>query len=385
MKDGMPLGEKEDLRKEFKGADALKEPEKIAREVVAMLNAEGGRVWVGIREDKGFAVEVEPIGDPETEKRKLLDFLVDTIEPPISSSEVVIGIWEEGGRPVLRVEVDPNEANRPYSFLRKTGRYFVIRVGDRIRPMTREELFRRPVGLDRAERLGQAERKVMEDRKAVLAGGRELFWMRLEPAATLSLDIQDRRIKEYLQDPQATGNRSSGWNFSKFNYGPRIRQGTLVTSPDEFLKVEIRSDGGLVFSAPLEALHWKGEENQIWPPVLIEYIVSALRVARAIYQDHLQEGDSVVVDLVLAGLQGWILRPGAPGIWFSANRPRKFSEDDFALIRPFVFRFKELASDSGPDRCGYRLIERVYEAFGIRREDIPKLFDPDSGRLIMPE
>src|SRR6185295_6915349 len=38
MSDEIPLGKKEDLHLELKGADSLKDPEKIAREVVAMLN-----------------------------------------------------------------------------------------------------------------------------------------------------------------------------------------------------------------------------------------------------------------------------------------------------------------------------------------------------------
>ncbi len=38
-----------------------------------------------------------------------------------------------------------------------------------------------------------------------------------------------------------------------------------------------------------------------------------------------------------------------------------------------------------PDRCGYRLVERVYEAFSYRREQIPEEFDQKTGRLILPE
>ncbi len=351
-----------------------------------MLNAEGGNVWVGLREEEGRAVAVDAIADPEGEKDRLLNYLVDTIEPPISS-EVSIGLRDEGQGTVLRVEVNSEGVKgegTPYAFLRKGGRHFVIRVGNRIRPMTREEIFRgsgRPI-LD--EHLQKTEFKVMEERRRILEAGEELLWLRLEPAAKVSLDIQDTKYEEFLQNPQATGNRLSGWNFSKFTYRPRIRPaGRLITSSEELLKVEIRRDGGLLFSAPLEALYWKGDEDQIWPPVLIEYIVSALRLARAIYQGPLRPRDAVVVDLLLSGLKDWKLRPGTPGVWFSGNRPKVFTEDDFVLAQPLVFRFEELDSDSGPDRCGYRLIERVYEAFELRREAIPNIFDPQSGRLTL--
>ena len=58
------------------GAEALKTPEIVARGVVAMLNADGGEVWVGLREENERAVVVESIQDREREARRLLDYLV---------------------------------------------------------------------------------------------------------------------------------------------------------------------------------------------------------------------------------------------------------------------------------------------------------------------
>jgi hypothetical protein len=376
----IPLWKKEDRRLEFKSADALKDPEKIAREVVAMLNAEGGEIWVGLREEGGRAVAIEPLADPEVEERRLLDFLVDTIEPPVSEGEVSVGSVDEGNGTVLRIVVSPDQARKPYAFLRKGGRHFVIRVGDRIRPMARDEVFLRRPERNR-EALERAEAKVLEDRNSVLKAGTKLFWLRLEPATPVSLDIQNPLYEELLQDPQKTQNRLSGWNFSKFQYRPRVRKDKLVTDPEDLLAVEIRRDGGLLFSAPLEALYWKGEQNQIWPPVLLEYVVSAFRIARSVYEGHLQSRDAVVTDLVISGLKGWQLSPGIPERW---QRPsRVFSEaEDFVLVQPLAFFFKEIEAE--PDHCGYRLIERIYEAFGFRRESIP-LFDPATGRLVLSE
>jgi len=373
------LGKKEDQRLEFKGAEALKEPEKIAREVVAMLNAEGGDVWVGLREEGGRAVAVEPVSDPGTEERRLLDFLVDTIEPPVSGGEVSVKSVDEGEGTVLRIVVSPNPARKPYAFLRKGGRHFVIRVGDRIRPMAREEIFFRGPQVNR-EALERAEAKVLEERNSVLKAGAERFWLSMEPAALVSLDIQNPRYEEFLQDPRRTQNRPSGWNFSRFEYRPRILPGKLVTDPKELLEVEIRRDGGLVFSAPLKSLHWRGNPNQIWPPVLLEYVVSTFRIARSIYGEHLQPKDAVVTDLAISGLKGWELRPGMPGAWHRSWVA--FDADDFVLVQPLAFPFEEI--EAAPDRCGYRLIERIYEAFGFRRESIP-LFDPATGRLVLPE
>ena len=150
----VPLGRKEDFHLEFKGRDALGDPEKIAREVVAFLNADGGEVWVGLGEEDGRAVKVEPISDAEQAQRRLLDFLIETVEPSPSAKEVRVEVVDEGEGAVLRVGVQPDGGRGPYAFLRKGGRHFVLRIGERIRPMSREEVFKTQPSGD--ERLRQA-------------------------------------------------------------------------------------------------------------------------------------------------------------------------------------------------------------------------------------
>ena len=374
----IPLGRKEDSRLEFKGAEALKEPEKIAREVVAMLNAEGGEVWVGLRDDGGRAVAVEPIADPEREERRLWDFLVDTIEPSLSDKEVKVQGVDDGEGTILQITVSPEQGHAPYAFLRKGGRHFVVRVGDRIRLMTREEVFRKPFPDKDIEK---ALQMVVQDRNNILAQKERVLWLRLQPVGTLSLDIQDPRLKELLLDPIQTGNRFAGLNFANFHYWPKIQEGKLVTHPEDFGRVEIRKDGGLVFAASLQPPFRKDEFREIWPPMLAEYVVSAFRIAHVIFQECLKPSAKVAADLVLSQIKGFRLNASA-GIF-----ARPFMEDtfrhanDFTLAQPLFFRFEEIKAN--PDRCGYRLIELVYEAFGIERQYI-ELFDA-SGRLILSE
>ena len=380
MSDEIPLGKREDLHLEFKSMDSLKDPENIAREVVAMLNEEGGEVWVGLGEEEGRAVLVEAIPDAERESRRLHDYLVDVIEPPPDAREVHVVIREsDEGKNVLCIETAPSSDRKPYAFLRKGGRFYVTRVGARIRPMTRDEvLSRQSTDLDGGIEL--AEKKILSAREEVLVDRRQVFWLRFEPGAKVSLDIQSPRLEDVLQDPRASGNRPTGWHFSEFTSRPQLHQDVVVAA-DEYRKVEIRRDGGLGFVSPLETLYWKGEETDIWPPLLLEYIVSAFRMARVIYLGTLNPQDTVVVDLVLTGARGWKLRAGTPGNWFS--KPKVMQSNDLVLAQPLTFRLSEI--DGEPDRCAYRLIERVYEAFGIRREGIPNLFDPESGRLVLPE
>jgi hypothetical protein len=38
-----------------------------------------------------------------------------------------------------------------------------------------------------------------------------------------------------------------------------------------------------------------------------------------------------------------------------------------------------------PDRCGFLLTSRVYEAFGFGLDQMPRELDQKAGRLILPE
>lgn len=376
MSPAFPLGQRESQLLELKGAEALKEPEKIAREVVAMLNAQGGVVWVGIREDNGVGVAVEPITNPELEQRRLHDFLVDTIEPALSAPEAKVVIeLNERGEAVLIVELRPLERNKPYAFLRKGGRHFVIRVGDRLRPMTREELFRpREADHDELDTCLQKARQAHESAKKAQLG----LWLWMGPVGD-AIELDLRAIEPLLHEPERTGNRPFGWSFAILEQRAKIKGSILRSDPAEPVTVEIHRDGTMLFSAPMDVLFHKGEALEIWPPKLIELPVSALRIASAILKDH---SDRTVIDFALFGLRGWQLRPGTPERWFMSTRPIVVEDDDLELPRPFVATSQELAE---PDRLGWRLLERTYEELGLRREDMPALFDHRSGRLVFPD
>jgi hypothetical protein len=384
MAKNIPLGEKESLHQEFKGREALQRPELIAREVVAMLNAQGGVVWVGLRAEDHRAVEIEPVSGAERERRRLRDYLVDTIEPSPADDEVAVEVVTADKGEILRVEARPKPERLPYAHLKESGRWFVIRISDRTRPMTREEIFRLPQADTPRD---AAILEILKERKRIQEAAGEKLWLALKPVPAIELDLQDHRLKALLLDPALTGNRRSGWSFSTFGEEPRVRQGRLVAAgEDEPRAVEIRRDGFLSFSVLLKSLWWKGEASEIWPPALWEYPLSALRLAGKVYSDHLGADASIVADLSLLGVKGWKLRAGSPrsGTINFNLRPKKFVEaDDFLLEKPLVFSGRDLLQE--PDRCGARLLERVYEAFGYGREAFPPEFDQETGRLTFPE
>jgi hypothetical protein len=381
MSESIPLGQRESQRLEFKGAEALKEPEKIAREVVAMLNAEGGEIWVGLREEDGRAVALEPILDVERAERRLLDYLVDTIEPPPSGHEVDVEPRDEGEGAVLRIVVAPESTRRPYAFLRKGGRHFVVRIKDRIRPMTREELLARD---QRPQALESAEAKMRDEKGAVLKQGGGLFWLCLQPVPNVEIEL--RKHGDLLIDPELSGNRRGGWSFANSDRSPVVRPDKLETAPGIRRRVEIRRDGGMVFEVPLEdlSLRGRGQEKELWPGALLEFPVSAFRLAKVIYGDKLNPGDLVLADLAILGIQGWILRGGAPGQVPALNAPHRYdSSDDLLWESPLQFGFAEI--DASPDECAYRLVRRVYDAFDFGESAIPQWFDRRSRRLVIPE
>ncbi len=380
----IPLGEIESLHLEFKSREALKRPELIAREVVAMLNAQGGVVWVGLRDEDHRAVEIEPVSGAERERRRLWDYLVDTIEPSLADDEVAVEVVTADKGEILRVEARPKPERRPYAHLKESGRSFMVRFANWTRPMTREEILHSPQA-DTARDTAILE--ILKERKRIQEQAGERLWLTLKPVPAVELDLQDRRLKSFLLDPALTDNRRSGWSFSTFGEEPRVRQGRLVTAgADDPRAVEIRRDGFLSFSVLLKSLWWKGEASEIWPPALWEYPLSALRLAGKVYSDHLGTDASIVADLSLIGVKGWKLRAGSPrsGTINFNLKPSEFLEaDDFLLEKPLVFSSRDLLQE--PDRCGARLLERVYEAFGYGREAFPPEFDQETGRLTFPE
>jgi hypothetical protein len=376
MSDSIPLGQAEGQRLEFKRADALKDPEKIAREVVGMLNAEGGEVWIGFREE---GQSVEGIATPEAEKRRLWDFLMDVIEPPLTSQEIGIAVQELDEKFVICVKATPSNERKPYAFLKRGGRYYLIRTGAHTRPMRREEVLARNQG---PQILESADAQIREEKGAILKqdGGR--FWLRLQPAPKVEVEPHG----DLLIDPELSGNRRVGWNFVNSDRSPLILPDRLVTAPEVRRRVEIRRDGGMVFEVPLEdlSLGRKGQEKELWPGALLEFPVSAFRLAKVIYGGKLNPGDLVLADLAILGIRGWILRGGTPGQVPALNTPHGYdSSDDLLWESPLRFDFAEI--DASPDGCAYRLVRRVYEAFDFSESAIPVWFNRQSRRLVFPE
>lgn len=395
----IPLGRAEGQRLAFKAAAALKQPERIGREVVGMLNGEGGEVWIGLREEGSRAVQIEPIPEADREAKRLVDFLVDNLSPPVSSQEVTVevvaipperSLGERPGGGLLHIAVTPDAAKRPYAVTSSRGWLFVTRMHERLRPMTREEVF----GAEAGERdlAGAAERRVLEARSRALDDRHPRLWVVVEPSSDLDLDLGGSfyaELEALLEEPARTGNRRGGFHFARTDQRPALKEGRIrwghdISQFDIRQIAEITRPGRLTCEVSLRRLVRKAP-GELGPVPLFEFPASALRIAAAIYHGRIGGSRPVIADLAVFGARAWKLRPGAPGTFWFADEAVSYEEgDDILADRPLIFRAEEVLGQ--PDACAFRLVSRVYEAFGLRQDAIlPGVYDRLSGRLVLEE
>ena len=424
MSEQPPLGRREDLHLELKGRDSLRQPESIAREVVALLNADGGDVWVGIREAGGVGVQVEGLADPEGEKDRLRDSLVGLLEPQPTSDEVRIEVIG-GSEKVLRICTEPRPERRPYS-LRRGGRLeFPIRFEDRLRPMTRSEI---------AETFGSArsrgsagvapapsaeEQALRQDQQEALKSDQPTFWVGMEPSeGARRLDLDRLMASGLLEDPTLSGNRWKGINFRLALQGtlfvaepaaPRVvsqlHRSWLTVGRDTPFELSIGETGGLrstlrldehPFSFPPEPERSPFPELRgaqvLNPKALLEYPASLFRLLRALGEQGLLSGGpgELAAAVVLANVEGWYIRPGPdhPAWEYPIGlhplppalqrRPSPFT-DGRSFVGP-VLQVSERDLLTSPDSCAVRIMTQVFAAFGWLESEIP-YFDRGQRKL----
>ncbi len=384
----IPIGEPESQTLEFKARDALNKPATIAREVVGMLNAPSpGVVWVGLREENSNAMAVETIEDAATAKSALWDHLVEVIEPSPHSDEVdieLIGNDEFGF--ILRIHASGKR--RPYAQLRSGGRHYLIRVGARLRPMTREEILS---AASEGQDVAPTEREDEQRRLVQLRNDlpTKSIWMATVPIPTLAaLDVQDDYLKQLMTDPSVSGNRRDGWSVVH-SYGQERQLAqdsvTTATGARRFLRVD---DKGRVYAqAPLETLFHGGEGTDIYPYALMEQPVSILRLTSHLLDRFADEKPrQVLCDIAFLGIQGWKLKPYSPrsaGWERSAHNQQHVFETGDDLVREKPFEFDSAVLRSNPDECAYAIVRWIYQSFGFEEDKIPFEFDRESKRLLI--
>jgi hypothetical protein len=386
------LGKREDGHLEFKDAEVLRRPVKVAREVVGFLNADGGVVWIGVKEgEQGRAVELQRLENPEGTKRSVLDHLVGVIEPSFNQDEVAVTCV--GG--LVQVAVKKG-AHPPYA-VRDGGRHFLTRVDDRLNEMTREQL--REAFAKGGEDAGHdlsAIKATLRERLKGEALKSDQLWLGLVPTEKLTIDFSDESTQQlfrtWFAEPNATGNRRGGWNFVSDLRSPTFKGDVVQHGKDtDLTKTTIGERGEVTFMVELSALaKLKYTPQQLLSPqqfepyALIEYPASVFRLMSKLL---LQFGKNLAGAKVLAafsmkGIRGWTLAPGSPREPIRWPAPESVKQDVLA-IDPERLELDAKPLTESPDRCALRLIRLVYGELGFENNAIPSEFDQQQGVLLI--
>jgi len=380
MADVIPLGQRESHVLEFKSAESLRKPETLGREIVGMLNANGGHLWIGIAEQGGVATRIEDIANPDQAVRALHDHLIETIAPSLRHADVRIEPRVDGsGATILLVKVaDRGKQRPPYAYRTRHGWYFGIRVADRLRAMTWQEIFsdRDHAAEADSDRWLAATRDVTKRLDQALNSGESCYWLYLKPAANLELRFH-AEVEDLFAYPEKTNNRPTGWSFVDRHLKVQRRRGVIEHGDQNGRCTTVNVDGSILFTAPLEFLQWKGGPRLIWPYILIELAVSIFRLAAHLYAGRPSGDDRIATQLGLISARGWMLKPGSPGNTRWLFEDAAVLNDDDAISALTEVRLGRLLES--PEVCVHPLIEDIYAAFGFGPDDVPSEFDPERG------
>lgn len=392
---GLPLGERESETLELKGRDALKDRKSLGRAVVAFLNTRGGDLYIGIREENEIGIDVEAIENADEEALGLRDSLLNKVEPKPAPGEVAVSVERDSsGREILRVRVQRG-AYGPYALLGANGaRRYSVRIGSRTDVMSREDLAARFAGARAEEdRVLSVRKALRSERDEAQKKGEDQVWCAIQPIREVNLNTRDPELEALLCDPEAIGIEAGTPSFHA-GFEPELRQGRLVVGvripgqdPDvnsRLKETTLQDDGGVRFHAVLELLyqHSTGSKPRVInPEVLIGVPLSLLRLAGAALAGHLDAADELIVDLALFGVgrEQAVLFPGPWRLPWPRREAHLYEDgDDLTLTKPPVFTFGEVRES--PERCVFRLLGLIYEAFGFREDAIPLPLDPRTGR-----
>lgn len=179
-------------------------PERLAQEMAALLNLEGGHILLGVEDDRSVTGLTKV---PEEAEEWLMNVARDHIRP------AMIPYWEvvevEAGKTVGVVTLPADGPDKPYKAKRGSAWVTVVRVGTTTRDATDAE----------EERLYQQSGRLRYDIKPV-------------PGTTRERDLDQRRLQSYFQDireqdcPDADD--QDGWERLLLNTDLAVQRGGRV-------------------------------------------------------------------------------------------------------------------------------------------------------------
>lgn len=213
-------------------------PEKLAREMAALLNLEGGHILLGVEDDLVVTGLVRP---PKEAEEWLMNVARDHVRPAI------IPYWEaieiEAGKVVGVVTLPADGPDKPYKAKRGPAWMTVVRTGTTTREATDAE----------EERLYQQSGRLRYDIKPV-------------PGTTRERDLDQRRLENYFQDIRGQDypgvDDQDGWERLLLNTDLAVERGGRAIPTVGAMLMFGRTPNRYLPHAGVTAVCYPGEEKE---------------------------------------------------------------------------------------------------------------------------
>lgn len=415
------LGVEEHQRLDFKESLSLaRDGEKLEflRDVVAMTNGGGGYFIYGAQEnDRAQCSGFKSVDDSEIILQAMNQVILDGIAERITGH--IIKTHEVGGKKIVTLYLPPESPQRPYMVVKDKRSDFWCRYGKDKRSMSAAEIRSMFQGDTIERRLDQieetlrrlatktsAEAETAQQEALVKETGRiqdltnpailrrtlresfrkrlskerpSLFRISLTPTSPRKMlsSANEAQVRQLIEHPPLQ--RYGGWNVGGLR-DIRRRQGALTSGDDSHYELVVWENGAIEFINDVSHLGWAAEKfgvaNHIYfhPYPLIEYLVSFVRLAKAIYDVLGYVGD-LLLEYEIVGIEGAILRPYSPKAWGFMRESRVLEQEAISALHE--------GSDFGsaPDSWAFEVAKDIYHAFGYDDSMVP-FFDKKKQAVI---
>lgn len=407
-----PLGTLEGLKIEFERADKLRNPDRrrdIVRAVVAMRNARGGSIWVGLTEVEGglTGIDPSPLGpDDRRHVDSLRNQVIDLVEPMIElGRDVVLETVDVPGGWVLEVRVRRGDKATPHCVLSGRSREFLTRSGSRNAVLPYSSIVRDTRPDEPSIRATTADLHTKWSERFAKFPGLALTAV-ADPHRhrdSLPAKVSENAL-HLLESPPTDSIRRDGWTwFSKYSPVKRGQAGTVRTGksykdePYRFL--ELQPNGTLQFFTTMGHLSWKESsqtagvefelppKGQVYPYAIVETVASLIRTySRLLGTPEYESLETVGLLLSFERAAGWIMCRTGPDAWFFANT----RDDWFQVLEDPTRTPVRLQTGSmiraSPDLVSYELLNDLLQTDGGKQLSLPWFEGaPDAPVFVPPQ
>ena len=414
---GLIGNQEENLWIDFKQQDYHKDstdPDKhqreICKDVTAMANAEGGYIFIGIREENKIAQDFFHVDNAARIAQSINAICLQYIDPRIPNLEVepYSLTWQNRDIELVIIHIQ-DSGMQPHSFKWKSSTNFVKRYEDVIREFPVSELIQgllisyNPPIMSQIERqLTSILRGTQRERRNSISAQDDALDVDEESELVHLMDLRFREVisdqpyyrifaapKELNREAVDTGSenirnilrnppniRRRGFGVTAMREvirspegiaGRNITGGEIISLKNGYFEVRCpiniqfqRGQGDRQFAIP-DSIKW------LYPYVVCEFPVTFLKLVKAIYEVSGIDS-TLLIQQEYHNLTGFRLPGGVPtdltfGLYLDET-------DGYNSLSPITSK-RIVEPDFVPDHVAYELVKDVYEYFGLEPQWIP--------------